>query len=345
MGKTALIIVLGMSISLAFVKDVILQRPIEMAENVADYHNAITAKNIARSAANNYLLKLNEDKTLRGTFFESNKYIDNGVDTVFISATGSGGADTISLRVFAHYFNSMSGIEIKLLSSSFTIPPITSAIAYSGDNPDLDINGSLNIDGRNHDLFGNLSSSCVDLPGVAVSNIIDSTDVVDNQLKKKKDDDKVKGLDGAPSVHVRETADPSTYKDIIAANADFTLTSGTYSSHLYYGSQTSPAIVYASGDIHLSGKLYGYGILLVEGTLQLTGQMDWYGLVGLVGTDTQLYSSTGTSRIIGGVVIGGDNKSAKLHGTTDVLYSCDAINNITMNASGLKVFNILSWYE
>ncbi len=345
MGKTALILVLGLSVSLGMLKYSLYRRPLEAVETVGSYYSKTTSKNIARSAMNNYLKKIYQNKNLRGTFIENNAYIEGSVDTVIISsssATTTNG-DTISMSVDAHYEGQSSSIEVALLGSAFEMPPLTAAMAYSGPNPQISLKGTPLIDGRNHDRNGNLSATCDDLPGISVANPSDSTDMVDNQIQNKYKN-KIIGLGSNPSVHVRETTDPSTYKDLLIASADYSLPSGVYSS-IQYGTDTEPVVVYGDGDIKFTGNVTGHGILFIDGTLTLAGNFYWYGVVYVVGAQAEIFTKVGTARIIGGVVFGGDNKQAEMKGTSDVWYSCETINHVQDNTSSLVSFSMLSWYE
>lgn len=345
MGKIALIIVLGLAISVSFLRLVIQERPIEATENVGTYFSRVAAKNVARSALNNSLKKLYQNKSLRGTFTEFNDYIEGGVDTVRItanSATASIG-DTVHVSVVAWYQNQCSNIDVKLLGNSIFIPPITAAVAFPGPNPVLDLSGTPLIDGNNHDINGNPSTSCNNLPGVAVASGTDSINMR-NRLFSDKMDDQVIGLENDPSVHVRETPDPSTYLDPIIANADHYLPSSTYSA-IEFGSQSNPTIVYGKGDLKFSGGVIGHGILIIDGTLTLSGNFFWYGMVYVIGPTPEIFNSVGTNRILGGVVLGGTDKIARLRGTADIQYSCETIDNVTSNTGSLITFNIVSWFE
>jgi len=345
MGKTALILVLGLSVSLQFLKNSMYQKPLEAVETVGNYYSKTTSKNIAHSAMNDYLNKLYQNKNLRGTFPERNKYLEGSVDTVRINSTSTTttNGDTIAVNVVAHYEGQNSSIEVTLLGSSLEIPPITAAMAYSGPNPQLSLMGTPVIDGRNHDRNGNLSASCDDLPGIAVATDTDSSDMVDNQIKKKYKN-KVIGLGSNPSVHVRETTDPSTFSDVLISAADFTLPAGVYSS-VQYGTDTNPVVVYGQGNLKFSGNVTGYGILLVDGKLTTAGNFHWYGVVYVIGPQPKIFTKVGTARIIGGVVFGGSNKQAEMKGTSDIWYSCETIKHIQDNTGSLLTFNMLSWYE
>ena len=345
MGKTALILVLGLTVSLGMLKHSLYQRPLEAIETVGSYYSKTTSKNVARSAVNNYLKKLYQNKNLRGTFIENDKYIDGCVDTVIISsssATTTNG-DIIAMSVVAHYGGQSSSIAVSLLGSAFEMPPLTAAMAYSGPNPQISLKGTPLIDGRNHDRNGNLSATCDDLPGIGVAGSSDSTDMVDNQIANK-DKNKIKGLGSNPSVHVRETTDPATYKDLIVSSADFTLPAGVYSS-VQYGTDTEPVVVYGEGNLKFAGNVTGYGILFIDGKLTLAGNFYWYGVVYVIGPHAEIFTKVGTARIIGGVVFGGDNKQAEMKGTSDVWYSCETINHVQDNTSSLVTFSMLSWYE
>ncbi|HDP98782.1 MAG TPA: hypothetical protein ENN22_06315 [bacterium] len=345
MGKAALIVVIGLSITLGFFRFILLQRPVEATMNTSKYFSLVTAKNVAHSATNNYLKKLYQNKSLRGSFAESDAYINGGIDTVRITSSSSVTSlgDTVNVSVVAYYGGEKSELEVTLIASSLTIPPVTASVAFPGPNPVLDLNGSPLIDGANHDYNGNPSASCEDLPGVAVASSADSANMV-NSLISSKMDSKVKGIGADPSVHVRDTQDPSTYLQPLIANADYYTPPGTYSS-IEFGSQESPVIVYGTGDLKFSGGVVGHGILIIDGTLTLSGNFFWYGVVYVIGETPEIFNSVGTNRIVGGVVLGGSDKIARLKGTADIQYSCETVENVMNNTNSLITFALVSWYE
>ncbi len=345
MGKVALLIVLGLIILIGFLSQILNDRSLEAIANSSNYYSLITAKNLARSAMENYLGKLYRNKNLRGIFPESNAYMEGGIDTVTIRANSSITAigDTIQVKVVAHYEGKSSTMETTLLSSTFALPEVIAAIAFPGPNPVLDLGGSPLIDGSNHDFNGNPSSSCDSLPGVAIASGTDSTNMT-NDLLADAMEDHVIGLGADPSVHVRETSDPSNYIEPFITSADYYLPSGTYTS-TEYGSQESPVILYGKGDLKFSGGIVGYGLLIIDGTLTLSGNFFWYGLVIVIGPKPEIFNSVGTNRIIGGVILGGSDKQARMRGNADIQYSCETVENVRNNAHSLLTFNILSWYE
>jgi len=345
MGRAALIVVLGLTITLTILRNVLYQRPLEAVANTSNYYSHVMAKNVAHSAINNYLKKLYNNKSLRGVFPEEDMYVDDCTDTVRITSNSSTTSvgDTVLVTAVAHYGNVSKTIEVMLLGTTLTIPPITAAVAFPGPNPVLDLNGNPLIDGNNHDFNGNPSSSCPNLPGVAVASPTDSTNMT-NSLLDGNDEDHVIGLGADPSVHVRETPDPSTYLDPLIASSNYYLPAGTYST-IELGTQSNPVIVHGTGNLKFTGGVVGHGILIVDGTLTLSGNFFWYGMVYVIGPNPEIFNSVGTNRIIGGVVLGGSDKTARLRGTADIQYSCETIQNVLANTSNLLTFNMLSWFE
>ncbi len=345
MGKAALIIVLGLSITLGFLRFILISRPLEATVNVSNYYSQVMARNVAHSAMNNYLKNLNLYKSLRGTFIEKDKYLESSIDTVWIQSSSSTTSigDTIKVKVNAYYNEASSKIEVNLLATTLYIPIIPAAVSFSGPNPSLDLNGVPYIDGRNHDQNGNLSSSYDDLPGVVVTSSTDSTNL-SNSLISTGMENHVVGIGASPSIYVRNVPDPSNYLDPIIAAANFYLPEGSY-SQIQFGSQDNPVIVFGEGDLKFSGGVVGHGILIIDGTLTLSSNFFWTGMVFVIGQSPEIFSSVGTNQILGGVVLGGNDKVARLRGTADIKYSYEAIQNVMNNTTRLMIFQILSWYE
>ena len=131
---------------------------------------------------------------------------------------------------------------------------------------------------------------------------------------------------------------------VLSNPADYNLPAGVYSS-VQYGTDTEPVVVYGEGDLKFSGNVTGYGILFIDGKLELSGNFHWYGVVYVIGPQATIFNKVGTARIIGGVVFGGNNKTAVMRGTSDIWYSCETIQHIENNTNSLQNFNMLSWYE
>ncbi len=346
MGKAAIIMVLGLVVIVGFFNSLIRDRSFEGVANMSGYYSSVTAKNVARSAMENYLKKLYQNKNLRGTFVEKDAYIEGGIDTLIISADSSTTSlgDTIKVSVVAHYGGKKSSIETSLLATTTDLPDVVAAIAFADPNPLLDVRGNPGVDGHNHDMHtGVPDGSCPDLPGVAVASSSDSAGVVDF-LYDNGQENRVHGIGPDPSVHIKPTPSPSTFLKPIINQADHYLLSGTYSS-LTYGTEENPTIVYGKGEVKFSGGVVGHGILIIDGTLDLSGNFFWYGMIYVIGKEPKLFNSVGTNAIMGGVVLGGEGSRATLKGTPDINYSCEAIQNVKTNTSSLLTFSMVSWYE
>jgi hypothetical protein len=62
-----------------------------------------------------------------------------------------------------------------------------------------------------------------------------------------------------------------------------------------------PQIVYANGDLTVTGSSTGYGILVVTGTLTMKGTVTWNGIILVVGTG--VVQTDGTNQYNGAVVV------------------------------------------
>lgn len=71
--------------------------------------------------------------------------------------------------------------------------------------------------------------------------------------------------------------------------------------NLFNSSSSSPQIVYANGDLTLSGSGTGYGILVVTGTLTFKGNVNWNGLILVVGNGN--FQTDGTNQYYGAILV------------------------------------------
>jgi Tfp pilus assembly protein PilX len=70
---------------------------------------------------------------------------------------------------------------------------------------------------------------------------------------------------------------------------------------IFNSSASSPQIVYANGDLTISGSGTGYGILVVTGNLTFKGTVQWNGLILVVGAGN--FQTDGTNSFYGAVVV------------------------------------------
>ncbi len=209
-----------------------------------------------------------------------------------------------------------------------------------GDDPALD-----RIDGRNHDLAGDLVGSG-DRPGIA-------TDVSDSDIDMQ--DTAVTG-----SVSVQGAAasfDVNQYVDFLRARADLILTENTTYNGGSIGSSTDYQIVVAENvQLFLDSGFTGYGVLVLYDTdpgqgqaqLRMTDQAKWYGVILCYSGDTpgdsdkirmlfgdQLGGGGGVAagdgvQVLGAVVAVGQEVEVEFPNSAvgDLLYSSAAIANV-----------------
>jgi hypothetical protein len=124
--------------------------------------------------------------------------------------------------------------------------------------------------------------------------------------------------------------------------ADHILEPGTYNND--YGGEEDYKIVYATGDITLSGDRDGYGLLISRGSISITEKYRWVGII-LVGDQFSVGGGPGPDVKIYGMVYVGNSSGADeapeidIMGKSKVVYSSEAINKtqrrIPLMMSGL----------
>jgi len=201
---------------------------------------------------------------------------------------------------------------------------------YVSQGTTLDLKGSFQVDGRDHDLDGDLTGG-EDFPGIAT----DTGDPAGANLTallteiEPKNYKQVKGLGGAPSV-AEVTIDFPALFDRFQNLKTQTLAAGTYTD-LVFGDRSNVEITYVKGDLHISGSNTGCGILVVDGSLTVTGGTSFEGLV-LVSGDIRLSGSGSQMKVLGSAMVGqaianGDTTTkAKTSGSAAISYSSEALD-------------------
>ena len=201
---------------------------------------------------------------------------------------------------------------------------------YVSKGVELDLRGSFRVDGRDHDLDGDLSGGA-DFPGIAT----DTADPAGSNLTylltqiEPKNYGKVKGLGGSPSVAETTLDFPSLF-DRFSNLRTQVLEPGTYTD-LVLGDRTDVEVTYVKGDLHISGSNKGCGILVVEGSLTITGSTSFEGLV-LVSGDIKASGTGSEMKVLGSLLVGQSianvdtETSAKSTGAAAISYSSEALD-------------------
>ncbi len=351
MGKSSLIIVLGMSVIIGFF---ILKLNANSTENMSVTSNMFQktqARLMANSGVEIYLEKLKHDRSLvdDSPFLGNNLF--GGTYDVYIEDTN----DLIQVTSVASFMgvSHTTVVEASAELLPLNYPPGAMYLS-SGTVAGLKknaINGSIEINGKDHDLSGNLLPAAPVLPGIAVDGVVQQTAVIG--MIQKNHINNVVGSGGVPSVVVVNNAiDWTEYAQLLADNADILINSqesmyGSLSNNGSWGTTDNPKVTFINGDIHLtnSSTARGCGILIVNGNLSISGTIEFKGLV-IAYKDTQIgLNLSGNGLILGGLVVAGNQINVDVQaGNFDLLYSKPALD-LVQNLLKTNRFNVLSWWE
>ena len=338
MGRTAVILVIGLGIAFGFISNSIRSSVQLLTENTTSYNQYSFARNLARTAIHATLRAFDRNldpipttRSFNGGSW--NVQVATSVDTLWILSTGI-------------YADSSYSMRVKLERQTKPFPQPNAAIGIRAAPVNFNLTGHAGVDGRDHNLDGTLTGTG-DLPGVTTMNSTDSANVAAAGGSNIVGD--------PPEVVDTSTVDPNPFLNEYLANADYVYnTPGTYAGQSW-GSPSAPVVVYcnAGGDtsfsIKFTGGVTGYGILVVQGNVQFNGGVNFVGLVVVSGFNTVVsFGAAGTPQILGGLIVAGNSGASvtlKGTGTTGkISYSSAAIQQ-AMNIGKLRYYKILSWYE
>lgn len=333
MGKMATVIVLGLVLASVFLGYSLNRSNVSSVGNMTAYYKYSTARNIAHTAVTIALhqLETGHDATVFTGDVMSGRY------DVSIAYDG----DTLNMTSRGHFIDTSYTMILRLLPYAKPFPNVQAAVMLPVDSVRFSMNGTPWIDGRNHDINGNLLSDGNDKAGVLTMTGGDSTTVAAYNSQ----------ITGSPQVNVDpDMANPLNYVDEYITDADYNYTAGKYGSNATWGSASSPVIVVCeagTSSVEFAGTIEGWGILVVKGNLALSGSFTFHGLVLVYQTgsiDDQV-TTGGAPRVIGAIIMtGGDGSKFQMKGSSAFLYSQDALDK-AQHIKKLQAYRILSWYE
>ncbi|MBA4312911.1 MAG: hypothetical protein C0417_09800 [Chlorobiaceae bacterium] len=356
MGKMALLVVLGLSVVVGIISFTINRSKSDLSENVSGFDKLTNVKNIAHTAVNMMLRRIDDRDTSVVNHLVVGKLdsavlitkISKGVCSVSVALTNMYYPDTIDIRCRARYMDSTHYMKIRMRRQPVPFPSVNEALGLRVPDVKFTIKGTGAakgfIDGRNHDVDGALTirPDTNDKPGVGVLAGKDTTDVLiyaDN-------------INGTKDVVV-DTAlfDPRVYADEYINAADRVYTDATIAGTTTWGTKAAPEIIYCNGDVHISGTVTGWGILIVNGDLKITGRIDFHGLVvvykeTVIDVVEVLETGGGAiANVIGGMMMAGPaGSSFEMRGSQQTLYSKDALE-LAKYIGHLQWYTVLYWYE
>lgn len=344
MGRTALLMVMGLGMALAVISFNISGTTERALNNNFTYYKYMNGRNLARTAIHAALRGFDKNTNPDTTAIVVYNYGSYQIKSLKLSASPY---DTVWMTSKGYYSDTSYTMKVKLYRSTKPFPGVTGAIGIRATPVEFTVNGQPDVDGRNYDATGTTLVGSGDMPGVAVMNSDDSTTVYDS------------GADLYGTVKVKNdttTANPAQYISEYLLNADYYLTAGNYSAQTY-GSAANPVIVVCetpadtNDAVRFGGGTVGYGILAVKGNIEISGTFDWYGLIVVFGESNSVkFTGGGTPKIVGGLIVAqpeGGAASLFLKGSGangKVLYSSDALRN-ARNIGKLRYYSIVDWYE
>jgi type IV pilus assembly PilX-like protein len=221
----------------------------------------------------------------------------------------------------------------------FPIIQVASAI-WTGGKLDFDGN-AFNVDGHDHHALAphDTLPGATPTPGVMTRGNASDVTMAANQ------EDNVNGSNGEGSV----TQSGFTY-DFNAMWAQFvTMADNSYNGaqawsgvSSAFGSYDNPKVTVVNGNLTATGNWTGGGILVVNGNLDMRGGSAFTGVVICLGdVDFAGGGASDLAHVTGGLIYQGTVvNSSRMHGSSDVYYSTEAIN--AANSVGHYT---LSWWR
>ncbi|MEE8104874.1 MAG: hypothetical protein V3T86_05005 [Planctomycetota bacterium] len=254
---------------------------------------------------------------------------EDEVDLVEIVSTGSfdGVTKTVRCTLLARY-------RSPTVQSAAYISNAAAFMSFAGN--------SFHIDGNDVDLNGNTTGDQV--PGIGVNG---SPDQIIAALSGNQDDNVI-GAGGDPSVMTVPELDMRDLIEEAARSNDIELAvDGNHqlSEPGAWGAISAPKILYAAGNIKVSGGAAGAGYLVVDGDCEISGGFEWRGVI-IVRGKVSFKGGGGGKRLIGALIVEedveGDDSGLLVNGTIDVIYSAATITRIS---TAFASYTILNWRE
>lgn len=354
MGKSALIMTLGLSLIIAFIILKLNTNATQGVETTVNKFDQTHARLIANSAIEVQLELLREDKNLSGNFsgnlfdgtYSGNISVPDANGRIVIRSTGL-------FQGVSHY------VRVDAERKPIIPPPTTGAMRIITEAFDkLTITGGLNISGFDHSPVSpyNIIDSLPAVPGITV----DTQGQIDTLVNKKlgiNANATVVGKD--PLINDKYSIALAGNEDIdwvkisedIASSADTVLygTSGdqppTGYPNFNIGTLQQPKIVRIEGNVKInSANSSGAGILVVNGNISLE-KLTWQGLIVAYKDSKIDIKLNGGATVIGGMILSGDKVEITAgNGGFTLKYSSQVMQYLQNNLVSSR-FKILHWWE
>jgi len=127
--------------------------------------------------------------------------------------------------------------------------------------------------------------------------------------------------------------------EFYANHADETISGGTYTQETW-GTWDDYQVIYATGNVTMTGISTGAGVLVVDGDMDIAGQLNWTGLILVLG-DLK-YTGGGThGEVYGAIMAQGVDEEQMLGGNASIKFSRQALDRLT----DLMPYQVANWRE
>ncbi len=360
MGRMAIIIVLGLSLTIGVVGYNLNKSKNAIVENVSGFMRYSTARNLAHTGVNMLLRRLDRNDTAFSNPFTSGgtSYMSvnamSGICSLSVKLANPAYLDTILINSKARFMDTAYAMQVRLYRTPVPFPNVNAAIGVHATPAAITVSGGASVDGHNWDSTGTVLVGSGDVTGLTVMTKTDSANVHLNGGST------IDGLGGPtpPNVKIDTTvADLAPYMEQYADAADVVFntpgTVGSSTRKYIYGTAANPEIVVcnAGNDTNFSiifkGQFTGVGILAISGSVTFSGGLNWSGLVIAYGQNTIVnFTEVGNSSIVGAIIEAGNSgASLTISGNAGkVKYSSSALRNARY-INKLQAYRVLYWYE
>jgi hypothetical protein len=349
MGKSSIIIALGMSVIVAFFILKINGNSKENLSTTVDMFCQTQARLIANTGVEIYLEKLYADPTLINTT-SSTQDLFNGSYVVNLAGT----LPNVRVTSTATFQNVQHVSVADAYLEPISFPDMPGGMYISADAV---VNakevGDMNVNGLDHKADGSLNGDGKPAVwGVGVDNASERDAILAGLSKPENIQGLVNsttGETGYPSVGITDLGiDWAKIYQYLSNAADQTFIQDIPKG-ADLGTLATPKITLINADASTTKSIMingdtGAGILIVNGNVKFAGNFAYKGVILCYKNSDITFESTGTNEVLGGIVIAGKNVSFKLTGTMDVKYSKEVLDLIRLNLKA-NGFTILAWYE
>jgi hypothetical protein len=333
MGRSMLIIVMGVIITLSMSQTNLFSTLSQIEKKTNNYAMGTSVSNLAHSGAEIAMQNLRNDSDWRAqgmTVQTANGLItltttEMGTDTLLITARGT------SLE-FDHTVNYM----VLQTTTTLPVPDFQGAMAIDTDNFVFSLGGSAEINGND------VSGTCDAQPGVAVTSETGAVKVGTNSRIKGDPDGKAGIVEGGSFAEAQELIK-------ILENSPYAthITDPNYIGD--FGSVDNPGVFLIDRKVRLSGGMTdGYGIMVIraggelemEGELDLSGNFTFNGL--MIFENAYSLDARGTPTINGSILIGSTNDVTVpiyITGNVKFNYDCSAQKHAQLAAENVVINN------